>query len=153
MRGAQSFRELPDWQCDVPGSAAAEGLHLGQQWGGPAAGPRGSCRCGKGCGSGAPWAGSAERRSAGPPRNPGLPALSGAQEFEIELEGSQTLRVLCYEKRHRRARLAKEDGGESVDRIAGKGQVQVRQPRSLWAPGAPAQTRARLPRRPVLFPA
>lgn len=67
VRGAQSFRELPDWRCDVPGSAAPEGLHLGQQWGGP----QGSCRCGKGCGSGAPWAGSAERRSAGPAQEPG----------------------------------------------------------------------------------
>lgn len=33
---------------------------------GLAVGPLGSCLCGKGCGSGAPSAGSAERPSAGP---------------------------------------------------------------------------------------
>ena len=54
--------------------------------------------------------------------------LSPVQEFEIELEGSQTLRILCYEKRYHKARLAKEDSGERADRIAGKGQVQVRRP-------------------------
>ncbi|KAB0370017.1 hypothetical protein FD755_017979 [Muntiacus reevesi] len=47
------------------------------------------------------------------------------EEFEIELEGSQTLRILCYEKCYHKTRLAKEDGGESADRIVGKGQVQL----------------------------
>ncbi|KAI5929960.1 Breakpoint cluster region protein [Manis javanica] len=46
------------------------------------------------------------------------------EEFEIELEGSQTLRILCYEKCYNRARITKEDG-ESTDRIVGKGQVQL----------------------------
>lgn len=47
------------------------------------------------------------------------------QEFEIELEGSQTLRILCYEKCYNKMKLTKEDG-ESTDRIMGKGQIQVR---------------------------
>lgn len=47
------------------------------------------------------------------------------QEFEIELEGSQTLRILCYEKCYNKTKLTKEDG-ESTDRIMGKGQIQVR---------------------------
>ena len=65
----------------------------------------------------------------------GLSSSLGAQEFEIELEGSQTLRILCYEKCYHKTRLAKEDGGESTDRIVGKGQAQVRWPlRSPWAP-------------------
>lgn len=46
------------------------------------------------------------------------------QEFEIELEGSQTLRILCYEKCYNKAKLTKEDG-ETTDRIMGKGQIQV----------------------------
>nr|XP_033811667.1 breakpoint cluster region protein isoform X1 [Geotrypetes seraphini] len=45
------------------------------------------------------------------------------EEFEIELEGSQTLRILCYEKCNK-SRLAKEDG-EITDRIMGKGQIQL----------------------------
>ncbi|KAJ6659056.1 hypothetical protein lerEdw1_019359, partial [Lerista edwardsae] len=45
------------------------------------------------------------------------------EEFEIELEGSQTLRILCYEKCYHKTRLPKEDG-ETMDRIMGKGQVQ-----------------------------
>ncbi|MBN3279007.1 BCR protein, partial [Polyodon spathula] len=45
------------------------------------------------------------------------------EEFEIELEGSQTLRLLCYEKCYNKTRLNKEDG-ESTDRIMGKGQIQ-----------------------------
>lgn len=49
------------------------------------------------------------------------------QEFEIELEGSQTLRILCYEKCYNKTKMAKEDG-ESSDRLMGKGQVQVRPP-------------------------
>ncbi|MGH0151990.1 UNVERIFIED_CONTAM: hypothetical protein FKN15_026076 [Acipenser sinensis] len=46
------------------------------------------------------------------------------EEFEIELEGSQTLRLLCYEKCYNKTRLNKEDG-ESTDRIMGKGQIQL----------------------------
>ncbi|ROL47498.1 Breakpoint cluster region protein [Anabarilius grahami] len=44
------------------------------------------------------------------------------EEFEIELEGSQTLRLLCYEKSYNKAKINKEDG-ESTDRIIGKGQI------------------------------
>uniref|UniRef100_A0A8C1BWN1 Breakpoint cluster region protein n=1 Tax=Cyprinus carpio carpio TaxID=630221 RepID=A0A8C1BWN1_CYPCA len=47
------------------------------------------------------------------------------EEFEIELEGSQTLRLLCYSKvRHCR------DDGENMDRIMAKGQIQL-DPQSL----------------------
>ncbi|XP_036278828.1 breakpoint cluster region protein isoform X3 [Pipistrellus kuhlii] len=46
------------------------------------------------------------------------------EEFEIELEGSQTLRILCYEKCYNKTKIPKEDG-ESTDRIMGKGQVQL----------------------------
>lgn len=46
------------------------------------------------------------------------------QEFEIELEGSQTLRLLCYEKCYNKAKQNKEDG-ENTDRIMAKGQIQV----------------------------
>uniref|UniRef100_G1SMT6 BCR activator of RhoGEF and GTPase n=1 Tax=Oryctolagus cuniculus TaxID=9986 RepID=G1SMT6_RABIT len=46
------------------------------------------------------------------------------EEFEIELEGSQTLRILCYEKCYNKTKMAKEDG-ESTDRLMGKGQVQI----------------------------
>ncbi|XP_047618737.1 breakpoint cluster region protein isoform X2 [Phacochoerus africanus] len=46
------------------------------------------------------------------------------EEFEIELEGSQTLRILCYEKCYNKTKMTKEDG-ESADRIMGKGQVQI----------------------------
>ncbi|XP_004592091.2 breakpoint cluster region protein [Ochotona princeps] len=46
------------------------------------------------------------------------------EEFEIELEGSQTLRILCYEKCYNKTKMAKEDG-ESSDRLMGKGQVQL----------------------------
>ncbi|XP_075879176.1 breakpoint cluster region protein [Nelusetta ayraudi] len=45
------------------------------------------------------------------------------EEFEIELEGSQTLRLLCYEKSCSKSRQ-KEDG-EPVDRILAKGQVKL----------------------------
>ncbi|KAK9391427.1 breakpoint cluster region protein [Crotalus adamanteus] len=48
------------------------------------------------------------------------------EEFEIELEGSQTLRILCYEKSYHKS---KEDG-ETTDRIVGKGQIQL-DPQSL----------------------
>lgn len=54
----------------------------------------------------------------------------GLQEFEIELEGSQTLRILCYEKCYNKTKISKEDG-ENTDRIMGKGQFQVRPP-SVW---------------------
>lgn len=47
------------------------------------------------------------------------------QEFEIELEGSQCLRILCYEKCYDKSKLNKDDN-EIVDKIVGKGQVQVR---------------------------
>uniref|UniRef100_A0A3Q2Z273 BCR activator of RhoGEF and GTPase n=1 Tax=Hippocampus comes TaxID=109280 RepID=A0A3Q2Z273_HIPCM len=46
------------------------------------------------------------------------------EEFEIELEGSQTLRLLCYEKCYNKSKQNKEDG-ESVDRIMGKGQIPL----------------------------
>lgn len=58
-----------------------------------------------------------------------FPAFLELQEFEIELEGSQTLRILCYEKCYNKTKITKEDG-ESTDRIMGKGQVQVRPPPS-----------------------
>ncbi|XP_038618376.1 breakpoint cluster region protein [Tachyglossus aculeatus] len=46
------------------------------------------------------------------------------EEFEIELEGSQTLRILCYEKCYNKTKITKEDG-ETTDRIMGKGQIQL----------------------------
>ncbi|TKS84633.1 Breakpoint cluster region protein [Collichthys lucidus] len=46
------------------------------------------------------------------------------EEFEIELEGSQTLRLLCYEKCYNKTKQNKEDG-ESTDRIMGKGQIPL----------------------------
>ncbi|XP_036594517.1 breakpoint cluster region protein isoform X2 [Trichosurus vulpecula] len=46
------------------------------------------------------------------------------EEFEIELEGSQTLRILCYEKCHHKTKLSKDDG-ETSDRMMGKGQLQL----------------------------
>ncbi|XP_010769384.1 breakpoint cluster region protein-like [Notothenia coriiceps] len=46
------------------------------------------------------------------------------KEFEIDLEGSQTLRLLCYEKCYNKTKQNKEDG-ESSDRIMGKGQIQL----------------------------
>ncbi|XP_008563426.1 PREDICTED: breakpoint cluster region protein-like, partial [Galeopterus variegatus] len=55
------------------------------------------------------------------------------EEFEIELEGSQTLRILCYEKCYNKMKMAKDDG-ESTDRLMGKGQVQVRLPPSPRVP-------------------
>ncbi|KAK7800420.1 hypothetical protein U0070_009996 [Myodes glareolus] len=45
------------------------------------------------------------------------------EEFEIELEGSQTLRILCYEKCYNKMKITKEDG-ESTDKLMGKGQLQ-----------------------------
>uniref|UniRef100_A0A8D3BJY1 Breakpoint cluster region protein-like n=1 Tax=Scophthalmus maximus TaxID=52904 RepID=A0A8D3BJY1_SCOMX len=46
------------------------------------------------------------------------------REFEIELEGSQTLRLLCYEKCYNKTKQNKEDG-EGADRIMGKGQIPL----------------------------
>ncbi|XP_062867132.1 breakpoint cluster region protein [Trichomycterus rosablanca] len=46
------------------------------------------------------------------------------EEFEIELEGSQTLRLLCYDKSYNKSKTNKEDG-ESTDRIIGKGQIAL----------------------------
>nr|XP_056715428.1 breakpoint cluster region protein [Euleptes europaea] len=46
------------------------------------------------------------------------------EEFEIELEGSQTLRLLCYEKCYNKSKLTKEDG-ETTDKLMGKGQIQL----------------------------
>ncbi|XP_077164961.1 breakpoint cluster region protein isoform X1 [Paroedura picta] len=51
------------------------------------------------------------------------------EEFEIELEGSQTLRLLCYEKCYNKSKLPKEDG-ETTDRLMGKGQIQL-EPQTL----------------------
>uniref|UniRef100_A0A3Q3XFZ8 Uncharacterized protein n=1 Tax=Mola mola TaxID=94237 RepID=A0A3Q3XFZ8_MOLML len=47
------------------------------------------------------------------------------EEFEIELEGSQTLRLLCYEKCYSKTKQSKEDS-EGSDRIMGRGQMPVR---------------------------
>uniref|UniRef100_A0A671NRQ7 Breakpoint cluster region protein-like n=1 Tax=Sinocyclocheilus anshuiensis TaxID=1608454 RepID=A0A671NRQ7_9TELE len=47
------------------------------------------------------------------------------EEFEIELEGSQTLRLLCYEKSYNKAKMNKEDGEKSTDRIMGKGRIAL----------------------------
>lgn len=44
------------------------------------------------------------------------------EEFEIELEGSQYLRILCYEKCYDKSKLNK-DNNEIVDKIMGKGQI------------------------------
>lgn len=49
---------------------------------------------------------------------------SARQEFEIELEGSQTLRLLCYEKCCNKTKQSKEDG-EMTDKIMAKGQIKV----------------------------
>lgn len=51
--------------------------------------------------------------------------LLSSQEFEIELEGSQSLRILCYEKCYDKTKVNK-DNNEIVDKIMGKGQIQVR---------------------------
>ncbi|XP_057212546.1 PH_BCR_vertebrate and RhoGAP_Bcr domain-containing protein [Triplophysa rosa] len=42
------------------------------------------------------------------------------EEFEIELEGSQTLRLLCYSKTKQN-----RDDGENMDRVMAKGQIQL----------------------------
>lgn len=46
------------------------------------------------------------------------------EEFEIELEGSQCFRILCYEKCFDKTKLNK-DNNEIVDKIMGKGQIQL----------------------------
>ncbi|KAM6986128.1 breakpoint cluster region protein [Aplochiton taeniatus] len=46
------------------------------------------------------------------------------EEFEIELEGSQTLRLLCYEKSYNKSKQNKDDI-DSTDRIMGKGQIPL----------------------------
>uniref|UniRef100_A0AAQ4QAA7 Uncharacterized protein n=1 Tax=Gasterosteus aculeatus aculeatus TaxID=481459 RepID=A0AAQ4QAA7_GASAC len=46
------------------------------------------------------------------------------EEFEIELEGSQTLRLLCYEKCCHKTKQSKEDG-EIADKIMAKGQIKL----------------------------
>ncbi|XP_072770364.1 breakpoint cluster region protein-like [Nerophis lumbriciformis] len=46
------------------------------------------------------------------------------EEFEIELEGSETLRLLCYEKSCSKAKQSKEDG-EMTDKIMVKGQIKL----------------------------
>uniref|UniRef100_A0A671XII4 BCR activator of RhoGEF and GTPase n=1 Tax=Sparus aurata TaxID=8175 RepID=A0A671XII4_SPAAU len=46
------------------------------------------------------------------------------EEFEIELEGSQTLRLLCYEKCCNKTRQSKEEG-EITDKIMAKGQIKL----------------------------
>ncbi|KAJ3605512.1 hypothetical protein NHX12_027558 [Muraenolepis orangiensis] len=51
------------------------------------------------------------------------------EEFEIDLEGSQTLRLLCYEKSYNKTRHNKDDW-ESADHIIGKGQIPL-DPQSL----------------------
>ncbi|MBZ3890774.1 Active breakpoint cluster region-related protein [Sciurus carolinensis] len=52
------------------------------------------------------------------------------EEFEIELEGSQSLRILCYEKCYDKTKVNK-DNNEIVDKIMGKGQIQEGIPGSL----------------------
>lgn len=51
------------------------------------------------------------------------------EEFEIELEGSQTLRILSYEKCYNKTKFPKEDA-EITDNIMGKGQIQL-EPQAL----------------------
>lgn len=46
------------------------------------------------------------------------------QEFEIELEASQTLKLLCYEKCCNKNKQSKDDG-ESTDKIMAKGKIKV----------------------------
>ncbi|KAF3816563.1 hypothetical protein GH733_013911 [Mirounga leonina] len=58
------------------------------------------------------------------------------EEFEIELEGSQSLRILCYEKCYDKTKVNK-DNNEIVDKIMGKGQIQVRVQTQLGHQGRP----------------
>uniref|UniRef100_A0A672IAA2 Breakpoint cluster region protein-like n=1 Tax=Salarias fasciatus TaxID=181472 RepID=A0A672IAA2_SALFA len=46
------------------------------------------------------------------------------EEFEIELEGSQTVRLLCYEKCCNKAKQSREEG-ELTDKIMAKGQIKL----------------------------
>uniref|UniRef100_A0A7N6B0P7 Uncharacterized protein n=1 Tax=Anabas testudineus TaxID=64144 RepID=A0A7N6B0P7_ANATE len=46
------------------------------------------------------------------------------EEFEIELEGSQTLRLLCYDKFCNKTKQSKEEG-EITDKIVAKGQIKL----------------------------
>uniref|UniRef100_A0A3P8VRK5 BCR activator of RhoGEF and GTPase n=1 Tax=Cynoglossus semilaevis TaxID=244447 RepID=A0A3P8VRK5_CYNSE len=46
------------------------------------------------------------------------------EEFEIELEGSQTLRLLCYEKCCTKTKQSKDDA-EMTDKIMAKGQIKL----------------------------
>ncbi|KAM6930828.1 breakpoint cluster region protein [Xenentodon cancila] len=46
------------------------------------------------------------------------------EEFEIELEGSQTLRLLCYDKCYNKTKQNKEEG-EITDKIMAKGQIKL----------------------------
>ncbi|KAI4797341.1 hypothetical protein KUCAC02_025162, partial [Chaenocephalus aceratus] len=46
------------------------------------------------------------------------------EEFEIELEGSQTVRLLCYEKCCNKSRQSREEA-EVTDRIIAKGQIKL----------------------------
>lgn len=59
-----------------------------------------------------------------PEANSNTPLLFLLKEFEIELEGSQTLRLLCYEKCYNKSKQSKEDG-EITDKIMAKGQIKV----------------------------
>ncbi|XP_048838483.1 breakpoint cluster region protein-like [Brienomyrus brachyistius] len=47
------------------------------------------------------------------------------EEFEIELEGSQTMRLLCYEKCYNKMTRVNKEDGENTDRIIAKGQIQL----------------------------
>ncbi|XP_054939462.1 active breakpoint cluster region-related protein-like isoform X1 [Physeter macrocephalus] len=58
------------------------------------------------------------------------------EEFEIELEGSQSLRILCYEKCYDKTKVNK-DNNEIVDKIMGKGQIQPQKPTCAWFLGLP----------------
>uniref|UniRef100_A0A8B9KEE0 BCR activator of RhoGEF and GTPase n=1 Tax=Astyanax mexicanus TaxID=7994 RepID=A0A8B9KEE0_ASTMX len=62
------------------------------------------------------------------------------EEFEIELEGSQMLRLLCYEKSYNKSKTNKEDA-DSTDRIIGKGQIPVRHLYPLYINVTSAQLR------------
>uniref|UniRef100_A0A8C6VXZ8 BCR activator of RhoGEF and GTPase n=1 Tax=Nothobranchius furzeri TaxID=105023 RepID=A0A8C6VXZ8_NOTFU len=46
------------------------------------------------------------------------------EEFEIELEGSQTLRLLCYDKCCTKTKQSREEG-ETSDKIVAKGQLKL----------------------------
>lgn len=73
------------------------------------------------------------------------------QEFEIELEGSQSLRILCYEKCYDKTKVNK-DNNEIVDKIMGKGQIQVRGRRSQGTKARVPGRQCQLGRCPSLLP-